>query len=167
MAFESQFLLTLIWCRSLNFLSISFSRVNKVYEACIEWMLAHNLVLTILYVQWCPKVWDHNWKCGLDKPVISFIHIFILSACLPSTVVKCFRVMWRIYVYIHGESSVSQRAHQVWLFTTHAVLQDVDYSFMAVMSVSVYVYICGLQWINGYLSLMEVHKTKKVWEVLL
>lgn len=161
MAFESQFLLTLIWCRSLNFLSISFSKVNTVYEACIDWMLAHNLLLTILYVQWFPKVWDHNWKCGLDKPVISFIHIFILSVCLPSTVVKCFRVMWRIYVYIHVESSVSQHAHQVWLwlFATRAVLQDVDYSFMAVMSVSVYVYICGLQWINGYLSLMEVHNS--------
>ncbi len=88
------------------------------------------------------------------------------SFCLPFHPVKCLRVLWRVYVYVHIESSVCQHDHQVWLwlYVTPAVLQDAAYLFMAGMCVGWYCCIycrSGLQWMNGYLSLTGVHNKKK------
>ncbi len=94
------------------------------------------------------------------------------SFCLPFLhPVKCLRVLWRVYVYVHIESSVCQHDHQVWLwlYVTPAVLQDAAYLFMAGMCVGWYCCIycrSGLQWMNGYLSLTGVHNKKKDQEAL-
>lgn len=146
MAFERQFLL--IWCRSLNFLPISFSKVNTVYD---EWMPAHkpmanNTVCVVASKSLRPQVKKYLRQAN---------YIFILSACFPSSkmfesdvksICICSR---RVFCEPACSSSLTLTvcisccaARCRLLVQGHPVCQCIRC-----------VYISGLLWINGYLSL--------------